>query len=31
LETNHKFWVDLETVMQNFRKIIPDLLGMLSS
>jgi len=23
LETNHKFWVDLETVMLNFRKILP--------
>jgi len=23
LETFHKFWVDLETVMLNFRKISP--------
>jgi len=23
LETNHKFWVDLETVMLNFHKILP--------
>jgi len=23
LETNYKFWVDLETIMLNFRKILP--------